>query len=459
VRALLAILSFAVAVQADVRLPAYSHQVLPNGIILDVMPRRDVPLVTIHVTIRGGLESVPVELGGLAQITSEALRRGTARRTSDEFSLELDRLGATFETHVTEQATEITTELLAKDFDKGLDLLLDAVLHPSFPEAEIKKLVAQRIDQAKALKDNPAVAAGNYYRNFFFGTGHPYGKPVDELTLARITRDAVADYHKRMYTGRNMIVVVAGDVQPDQTSAAVSKALSRVAPGQRYEWKQAELPKRSSTQLAIVDKPDATQTQILIGMPGISRRNPDRVAVWLVNTLFGGRFTSILNDELRVNSGLTYGARSMFDRAVLPGRITISTFTATENTGKAVDMAITLTKKLAQGGITADQLASAKAYLKGTYPAQALETPDQLANVLSDIELYDLNRGEVDDLFSSIDAVTVDKANEVARRYLGANGLAILLLGNASKMGPQVSQYDTEPVRVSITTPGLRVGQ
>lgn len=458
-RALVAFACLAAAAHADVRLPKYTRQVLPNGVILDVMPRRDVPLVTIHVAVRGGLESIPEEVGGLAQVTAEALRRGTARRTSEQFSLELDSLGATFGTYVTEQATEVTTEFLAKDFDKGLDLLLDALLHPVFPEAEIKKLVARRIDQSKALKDNPDAAATNYYRNFFFGTGHPYGKPVDELTLARISREQIAAYHKRFYTGRNMIFVIAGDVDAAAAGAAVAKALERVPAGQLYEWMKGELPKRSSTRLAIIDKPDATQTQILIGLPGIDRRNPDRVALWLVNTLFGGRFTSILNDELRVNTGLTYGARSQFDRAFLPGRITISTFTATENTGKALDLAVNLTRKLAENGITAEQLSSAKAYLKGTYPAQALETPDQLASILSDIELFELNRGEVDDLFSRIDAVTVEKANEVARRYLNVNGLAILLLGNAAKIAPQVGRYDAAPVRVSITAPGLRVGQ
>jgi predicted Zn-dependent peptidase len=458
-RALLPVFCLASVALADVRLPQYTRQVLPNGIVLDVMPRRDVPLVTIRVTIKGGLESDPESTGGLARITAEALRRGTSRRTAEQFSHELDSLGATFNARVTEQSTEISTEFLARDFDKGLDLLLDAVLSPSFPESELKKLLAQRIDEVRALKDNPDAAANSYYRNFFFGGTHPYGKPVDELTLSRITRDAVAGYHKRMYAGRNMIVVAAGDVDAANATAAIAKAVAGVPAGQMYLWKKAELPTRAETQVAIVDKADATQTQILIGMPGIDRRDPNRIALWLVNTLFGGRFTSILNDELRVNTGLTYGARSQFDRNHLPGRITIATFTATENTGKALDVGLALLRKLAENGITTEQLSSAKAYLKGTYPAQALETPDQLAGVLSDIELFDLNRAEVDDLFSRIDAVTVEKANEMARRYYGASALAILLLGNASKFAPQVSGYDADPVHVSITTPGLRVTQ
>jgi predicted Zn-dependent peptidase len=453
------ILLMATVASADVRLPQYTRQVLPNGVILDIMPRRDVPLVTLHLAIRGGLESTPADMGGLPEITADALRRGTAKRTAEQFSVELDSLGAAFHTDVTEQSTDIAMELLAKDFGKGLDLLVDAVASPTFPEAEVKKLLAQRIDQAKALKDNPAAAANSYYRTFFFGSAHPYGKPVDDLSFGRITRDSVVDYHRRMYTGRNMILVIAGDVDAQAVAAAVAKALATVPAGQAWAWKKAAVPIRTSTDVAIVDKPDATQTQILVGLPGVERQHPDRIVLWLVNTLFGGRFTSILNDELRVNSGLTYGARSVFDRAHLPGRITITTFTATENTGKALDMAIGLLKKLAQTGLTAEQLASAKAYLKGTYPAQALETPDQLARILADIELFSLNRGEVDDLFSRIDAVTVEKANEIARRFYGGKGLAILLLGNASKFVPEVKKYDPEPQVIPIATPGMRVPQ
>jgi predicted Zn-dependent peptidase len=252
-----------------------------------------------------------------------------------------------------------------------------------------------------------------------------------------------------------MIVIVAGDTDPDKAAASVSRALGSVPAGQAYQWRTAAIPSGKKTRLAIVDKPDATQTEIR----GIGRTHPDRVTLWVVNTLFGGRFTSILNDELRVNSGLTYGAGSSYDRNRLPGRISISTFTATENTAKTLDMAVDLLKRLAAKGITAEQLSSAKAYIKGTYPSENLETADQLADIIGEIELFGLNRGEVDDLFSRIDAVTLDKANEIARLHYGQQNLAVLLLGNAARFRDAVQKYDASPVMVPITKPGLRVTQ
>lgn len=447
------------ALAADVRLPQSTRQVLPNGVVLVVMPRSDVPLVTLRVIVKGGQESDPAGVAGVASITAESLRRGTAKRTADQFSQELDELGATFRSGVDRQSTFVVSELLSKDFEKGLDLVVDAVAGPTFPEAEMKKVLAHAIDEAKSIKDDPDSAARVYYDSYFFGSAHPYGQVMDELSLAKITRQTITDYHKRAYTGRNLIVIVAGDVDASKAAALTAKAFAAVPAGQAYVWKKAEVPRPAKTRVAIIDKPDATQTQVRIGMPGIDRTHPDRIPLWVVNTLFGGRFTSILNDELRVNSGLTYGAGSQFDRSHLPGRITIGTFTSTENTGKTLDKAIELLKQIATKGINDEQLASAKAYLKGTYPRQSLETADQLAAILSEIELFGLNKGEVDDLFSHIDSVTVEKANEVAHRLLGAEQLSILLLGNAAKIAPFAKKYDPEPVTVSITTPGLRVAQ
>ena len=456
-RFLLLASTIAISASAQVRLPQYSRQVLGNGAVLDIMPRKDVPLVTMKVVFKGGVEAEPAELSGLANVTAEALRRGTGRRTAEQFSRELDSLGASFETSADMQSINIYAEFLAKDLAAGLDLLMDAILHPAFQDDEMKKVVAQYVDSAKSLKDNQDQAASEYYRSFYYGANHPYGRPADELSYARIGKKDIAEFHKRMFVGKNMIVAVAGDVDPAAAAKTIGAAFEKVPAGSPYPWKQPPSPQAKRMRVGVVDKPDATQTQFLIGQPGIDRSHPDRVPLWVVNTIFGGRFTSILNDELRVNSGLTYGASSRFDQTHLPGRITIASFTKTETTGKAIDLALTLLQRLQQKGISAEQLASAKQYLKGTYPTSRLETPDQLVNILAEIELNDLNRGDVDDLFSRIDAVTLERANQIIKTYYGSDNLTFLLLGNASKFNDELKKYGKDVVQVPISRPGLRV--
>ena len=213
-RRLAAFVVFTCTGVAQVRLPPYTRQILSNGAVLDVMARKDVPLITFRVTFKGGAEAEPPGLSGLANVTAEGIRRGTVKRTSEQFSRELDSLGAMFNSNADLQSINVHAEFLSKDLATGLDLLMDAILHPTFQESEMKKLTAQYVDNARSIKDTPDAAAWEYYRSFFYRPTHPYGRPADELTYARITAKDVATFHKRMFVGQNMIVAVVGDVDP-----------------------------------------------------------------------------------------------------------------------------------------------------------------------------------------------------------------------------------------------------
>jgi zinc protease len=453
VRPWLLILATAAALHADVRLPKFTRTELPNGVVVYFMPKPGVPLVNFHVIVRGGVESEPDGLAGISSVTAQLLRKGTVRRTADAFSAELDGLGGEFAVGGNDQAIVATSEFLKKDFDKGLDLTADALLHASFPESEVKKMLSQRIDAARSQKDNPQAAIAQYFRAFFYGPTHPYGRPADEASLRRIDRDKIADYAKKIIAGKNMIVIVSGDFDPAPAQAAVTKTFGAIPSGTPYQWAANAKP-AGANRILLIDKPDATQTYFRIAQPGISRTDPERTTLQLVNTLFGGRFTSMLNDALRVNSGLTYGASSILDLQREPGAITISTYTRTETTEKAMDMALDILKRMNTNGITPEQLASVKAYVKGTYPRQALETSNQLANVLGDIEIFGLNRGEVDDLFSRIDAVTLEQANAAVKKHYRTEDLTFVVLGNASKIRESVKKYAPTMKEVSVKEPG-----
>ncbi len=456
IKTLAAFLLCTLALSAEVRLPPYQREVLPNGVVVYFMPKSGVPLVNFRIILKGGMESEPQGLAGIASISAQLLRKGTTTRTADQFSNELDSLGGTFREISNEQATIISSEFIRKDFAAGLDLTADAVLHPSLPDAEVKKSLAQNIDSARSIKDNPQAAIRQYFSAFFYGPHHPYGRVSDEASIGRLNRDNIINYIKQTYVGKNMIVIVGGDFDEATAASAVKKVFGEVPAGTAYEWAKDVHP-LPGQRLLLIDKPDATQTYFRIAQPGISRTNPDRTTLLLLNTLFGGRFTSMLNDELRVNSGLTYGANCILDLNRDPGAITISSYTRTETTAKAIDLALDVLKRLNEKGITADQLASVKAYVKGTYPTQNLETSDQLATVAGDMEIYGFNKGEVDDLFSRIDSVTLEKANAAAKKYYRPEDLTFVVLGNASKIRDAVKNYAPHVTEVSVKTPGYGI--
>lgn len=350
----------AASLAAQVKLPPFTRTVLSNGMTVDLMPLDGVPLVNFRLLVRGGIASEPARLAGLADLTAEMLRKGTAKRSAEEFEEALDSLGGTLDIAPDQPlsgAMTFSAEFLSKDFDAGLDLLSDAALHPAFPESEFAKTVAARADEARQWKDNPQAALSRYFQAFFFGPGHPYGHPADETTLGRIRREDVAGYWRRFYVGRNMILAVAGRFDAARAREKIAAAFGGLAAGERFETARAARP-AAGGRLLLVDKPDATQTYFIIGQPGIARDDPDRVKLLLVNTLFGGEFLSMLNEELRVNLGLTYGAASQVEMPRLPGAILIRTYTKTATTAQAIDASLEVLHRLAGNGISAERLAT-----------------------------------------------------------------------------------------------------
>ncbi|QOY90089.1 M16 family metallopeptidase [Paludibaculum fermentans] len=456
-RLIVSLLLAAACLQGQAKLPPYTKQTLPNGATLILLKKPDVPLVSVRAIFRGGVEAEPANLTGIAALTAELVRRGTPTRSSEQVSLDLDSIGANLNGGSDRQASFLFTEYMARTQDRALEIFSDVLLHPSFPEPEVKKVVAQAADRLRSIKDNPGAAIGRYYEAFYYPAAHPYHRSgsVTEESLTRLTRDEIIAFHKKNYTGKNLILIAAGDFDPAKLGPVLAKLAGELPAGPEFQPGKFAAPKFDSARLLLVDKPDATQTYFEIGMPGIDRTNRDRVPLMVLNTLFGGRFTSMLNDALRVNSGLTYGARSILEQDRHTGSIIISTYTRTDTTEKAVDMALDVLKKLSEQGIDAAQLASAKAYIKGGFPTQRLETADQLASVIGEMEIYGLNKGEIDDYFSRIDAISLEEANVIAKKYYRDLNLQFCLLGNASKIQDSVKKYAPKMKVLSIKEPGF----
>ena len=457
-KAAIALLWLGSTLAAQVKLPRADTVTLPNGLRLILLPRQEVPLVTVRLLARGGAEADPPDQAGLGDMVGELLQRGTAGLDAAAFAAKLDALGAALQIATDAQATAIQLEFLAKDAGPAMDLLHDAVAHPAFAEGEVKKALAEAAGAVKSGKDDAGEAIRSYAAAMMFGEGHPYGRAVDERSLGRVTREGIAAYHRRYYVGRNMIAVIAGSFDAAAMRSRVESTLGTLPAGEAHTWlASAAPPAHAKARLLLVDKPDATQTYFSIMMPGIERGNPARAGLWLVNTLFGDRFTSMLNDALRVSSGLTYGASSRMQLNRMPGSIAISSYTKNETTAQAIDLALTVLRRLREKGIDAARLASARSYLKGTFPAQALETDAQLAAVFGDLELFGLNRGEIDDLYARLDAVTPERATALARQYFTEANLQFCLVGKAEEIRGAVAKYAQAMKVISISEPGYAV--
>lgn len=448
----------ALAQQSALKLPPYKKVKLPNGLTVLLMEQREVPIVSFEYAVKAGSVADPAGKEGTASITAEMLRKGTRTRTAAQLSAELDFIGGLLNAGAGPDSSSGSAEFLKKDLAKGLDLLSDVLLNPTFPPDEFSKMQAQRIDGIRSAKDRAQAVMSPYYNAYLFGS-HPYARPTggDEKSLAAITRDDVAAFYTAHYTPGNTVLAVVGDFSTAEMEKLLAQKFGSWAAPTSATAAPAKLAAPVAVQgkrLLLVDKPDSTQTFFRIGNVGIDSRHPDRVAIEVVNTLFGGRFTSMLNSALRIESGLTYGAGSFFDRRQVSGPFAINSYTRNETTERAMDMALEILKRLHAEGINEEQLASAKNYIKGQFPP-GIETSDQLADLLVDLELRGLDEREINEFYARVDAVTLADARRVIQQHFPLEHLVFVLIGKASEIEPVVKKYAPKLDKKSISDPGF----
>jgi zinc protease len=440
------------------RLPSHEKVVLKNGLTLLLMEKHGVPLVSMAAIVETGASADPAGQEGLASTTAGLLRKGTKGRTAQQFSADLDYIGGSFGADAADDYTSVNAEFLTKDLARGLELFCDALLRPTFPKQETEKLLAQSLDGIKAAKDSPASVILEYYKGYLYEK-HPYGRSDGgtEVSLKKIQRDSVVKFYETYYAPGNTILAVAGDFN----AAEMRKKLEEALGG----WPTRQVPAISiptpvaskGQRLLLVNKVDATQTYFAIGNVGTAANDPDRVTNRVVNLVFGGQFTSMLNEALRVESGLTYGAESFFDTRKKAGPFVIFSYTRNETTAKAIDLVLQVLEKLHKDGISAEKLSSAKAYIKGQFPP-AIETSTQLAQLIARNEFYGLNDDEVNQLEAKLDAVTPEMARQAIQKHFPGDDLVFVLIGKAPEIGPAVKKYAAKQDTREITEPGFWPG-
>jgi predicted Zn-dependent peptidase len=449
------LLAPAPASASAIHLPPSREVRFRNGALVILAEKHDVPLIAFYALLRGGGLEDPIGKEGVAGLAGELLRKGAGKRNAQDIAALVDGLGATLGTGAGLEASYLYGEFMARDQAVMVDLLADILRRPTFPAEEFDKLKAQSIDALTAAKDDPRNVIGDYASAFFYEE-HPYGRPVDgdEATLQGLSRQDVLDFYRANYGGDRLILSVVGDF-----SAAALEAKLRA---KFADWDKAPsavpavpAPARASGRhVLLVDKPDATQTYFWIGNLGATRTDPDRVPLDVANTAYGGRYTSILNTALRIKGGLTYGARWLAPRYTQPGTVAIYSYTKTETTVKATDVALETLSQVRRAGIDSLTLASAKTYIQGQFPPR-LETEDQISGAFADVAFHGLTREEWEGYSSKVAATRSEDVTRVIHRvYPPLEDLTFVFVGNAAKIRAAVKKYG--PLKeVKITEPML----
>ena len=429
--------------QKGFAVPAHERIVLANGMTLIIVPRRDVPLVAFQLLLRGGALGDPSGRAGVASLTAGLLDKGAGERDAGSFAESVEGAGGSFAASAGPECTTISGQFLAQDQPRMLELLADAVMAPRFAAPEFARQRQRHIGQIRSLKDSdPSELLPQYGRALLFGS-HPYGQPASgsEDSLQAITPSDVVEYHRRHFGADRAVLVVAGDIDVAWLKSAVQRRFGTWRPA------AAPLPQVNPTvklrrrRVLLVDAPGSAQAYFWLGATGLDRAYPHRAGLELVNSLFGGRFTSLLNTELRIRSGLSYGAGSGFTRGRVAGEFAIRSFAETRHTVRAIDLALRTLSRLKRAGVTQAMLDSARSYVVGQHPLN-LETAADWAAQLAELELYGLDPAYIEDFEPALRKVSLAAAQQVIKEaFPVGRQLALVVIADASQVRERLARY------------------
>ncbi|HUQ11854.1 MAG TPA: pitrilysin family protein [Steroidobacteraceae bacterium] len=435
----------AAAAPVGVKVPANQRFVLPNGLTVVLVPKKDVPMIAFSGFVRGGSLADPAGKPGVGSLVAGLLDRGAGKRTAFEFADALEGVGGTFNAGAGAEAISFNGEFLARDRALMIELLADALMRPAFDEKEFAAYRDREIEFIKSAKDSdPSQIVGIYGRAALFGS-HPYGRPQggSERSLAAITLADVRNYHAQNFGADKATVVFAGDLDAAWMKQALTAAFGKWAKASAPARKLDAAARVAGRRVWLIDAPGSVQTYFWVGNVGVDRRYSGRPALDLVNTLYGGRFTSILNTELRIKSGLSYGASSRFTRGSVPGEFAIRSFTQTENTVKALDLTLETLEQLKRGSLAPDMLESARSYVLGQFPLQ-LETAAHWAGTLADLEFFGLGKDYIEGYGPALLKVDLaETAAVTADAFPRPDAIVMVLIGDAAKIREGVAKYGT----------------
>jgi len=407
---------------------------LDGGALALLEPSHDVPLVTVVVALRSGSAADPADKGGLARIAARMLRSGCEGLVAEQIDFRIDALGAEMAVETSPSTVAIHAQVIARNLDALVDLLARMISTPTFPEDELGRLKRETVSEIVEARDNDRIIAQKAMQRTLFA-GHPYGRNAGGTTqsVPRIERSDVVDFYKRHVRRGNLIVAFAGDVTSERVPALAARLLGGVPSGPSGTDEVAQPATPSGRRLLLVDKPERTQTQILIGTLGTSPHDDDHVPLLVANAVFGGTFTSRLMKEIRSKRGWSYGAsaRAGIDRQRQAW--ILWTFPAAQDVGPCLKLSVELLEQWVDGGVTASEVGFIQRYLVRSH-AFDVDTATKRMHQTLDVDLLALPPDYFSGWVEHVRSVTAENASAAVKNRIDPRNLLTVVVGTATEV-------------------------
>ncbi|HTW57680.1 MAG TPA: pitrilysin family protein [Terriglobales bacterium] len=422
----------------SLNLPALQKTQLANGLKIVLAERHTAPVVNFTLMVDSGYAADPSTAPGTDSFEQRMLEEGTPTRDSLKIGEELESLSANFNATANLDWSLVSMNTLKSTMDKSLDIYADLILHPAFPQKEFQRLQKERIAAIKREKVTPQAMALRVVPALIYGKGHPYAVPFTgtgtEASVANMTREDLAKFHETWFKPNNATLLVVGDTTIEEIKPKLEKLLAAWKPGDVPRKETPEVPEPAKDVVYLIDRPGSGQSVIFGAQLGPPRNDPDAVDLQLVNDIFGGKFSSRINMNLREDKHWSYGVRSVLPSA--RGQRPYISVSAVQS-DKTKESMIELVKEyrgiVGDKPITAEELKDEQDDATLALPGM-FETVQQLSGAYGTILEYGLPENYFNTFTQKAMALTPETANQIARKYILPDHLVWVVVGDMAKV-------------------------
>jgi zinc protease len=438
----------------EIELPEYERYELDNGMVVYLLEDHDLPLVNGTALIRTGSRWEPEKQVGLAELTGTVMRSGgTQNHPADQLNLILEQKAASIESSIGTTSGSVNFDTLTEDLDTVFNLFTEVLREPAFAAEQLELAKNQQRGAIARRNDNPSDIASREFDKLIYGEDSPYARTVEYVTLDNISREDVINFYQNYIRPEGIILGIVGDFEPAKMKAAIAKAFENwQVTSTRSSLNIPPATQKHDEGVFLVDRPELTQSTVLIGHLGGTLNDPDYPALSVLNgtmNSFGGR----LLNEVRSRQGLAYSVYGVWNpNHDYPGTFMAGGQTQSETTVPFIQSVLTEIERLRTTPLSQEELTRAKESILNSFVFN-FESPNQTLARLMRYEYFGYPEDFIFQYQQGVKAATVEDVQRVAREHLLPEKMVTLVVGSDRAINPPLSSLGTEVQTVDISIP------
>lgn len=393
----------------------------------------ELPMVDVNLVFDAG-SARDGERSGLASMTAGMLTQGAGDWDADTIAARLEDVGAKLGASTDRDKTTVSLRTLTRQpaMDTAVETLATLTSTPSFADADLERERRNQLIALRQAEESPRTVGQKALYRKIFGA-HPYAADPSGTaeTVTAITREDLADFHRRHYTGANAVLAIVGALDRPQAEALADRITAGLPKGER----PAPLPGVTDLDAAVTERIvfPSSQTTVVAGQPGMRRGDPDYFTLYVGNHILGGSgLVSLLMEEIREKRGLSYSTYSYFLPLAQPGPFLMGLQTKNDQADQAREVMLDTLRRFIESGPSEAELTAAKKNITGGFPLRIASNSD-IVGYLAVIGFYDLPLDYLDRFTDRIESVTAERIKDAFARRLHPDRLAIVVVGGSTE--------------------------